>query len=1192
MNNAHHAIPSIAQSPGAHDDFEQDERGAPAPAAPLAILPTHKITQDFVSEVPLSNYSCLRPHVAQDGSLHVFCLDENDFPTQFSRGTSNPNGWVKTQLAAQACYGIEVHGEQTKSPCVSYSVPAFGYEGSPCYNPFVATLNEQGGTGVFQAFPRDTWMLGQPPSYENGACVMLSPYLDMLVMVNGNPSYPSLIALPPGEQGVIVCQNGPAVKSDNKAIVMLPYPQNAAFNMLYWNTNGGLSQAVATGSPDDWGSGNEVWQSVPQPPKLPPNTNNVARKWGAIVVEDVWVMVVALACGVDGGTAPGWFTLAGQLDATQPGNVRWDPSWDFVSHWDSAGNPLSFNDLSVVWSKDNYCTMMLTDISNQLVISTKGIDGFAQWTLPTAILADVNEAAVFLDDGDELRFVTMNGGANGASGVNLALRTASGNWTHEHVSVAPEVAVAPSITTESVYRAGFLATDANNQGVSGICVSIEASINTMATIGGLRYYIGPGRTINAETDGTGAVWVTMKVNPTGLQAPSLTFRSASFAGGEVVVLPDADVQAHLHTVTADQLINGTGTDGLPVLPVDKQSGAADMAQTLNSIGGLCAALYQQESARIPGLTLRPSMKTSEKGFAAAQLRWATDVGARQPLVAPAVGGPSWEFSVASGKPTFRHLTATDIERFKTLPCARNTQEVRDLFGIDWGDVWDSVSRGLSSVVSVAVHVATAVVTLVINGVTMVISTILEAAAAAFSLVIGVFNAVGTMLGTVVGWLIKEIGFLFGWGDILKRRDQYKSLVMDTAQGLPAKLPYTSNFIGGIQSFLTDFKKDVNGYAGMVSGEDNKSFGGSLSTSSISDALGEVMSPVSWVLEKLQSAMSVSLGGLSALSIPALAAPLQDLEKAGEGVALPALVGSMMSGVAGTLLSGGAALASGQPSQLLAPFVDAADSLIDVAAGALGALDESAKALWTPSSMTGLFEYLDQSVDLGFLSGFYKGLTENDLSMLDAICLIAAIFGEDARFALPENASRGEVTKTLVETMLFVGIGTRMISSAFAVLADAPKTAATFFDGLDAALALVVSILMLELADVMDPWFIAAVLYMLFTALTLASKCIKQEGLAVGCAGITALTSVPVIIYMFVSHQDLMASLYTTFDAVAIMLSVALAMMSEEGEKLPGYPYSAIAYAAVQTSLATVCAVTYKESSDESRARSARLLAAD
>lgn len=84
------------------------------------------------------------------------------------------------------------------------------------------------------------------------------------------------------------------------------------------------------------------------------------------------------------------------------------------------------------------------------------------------------------------------------------------------------------------------------------------------------------------------------------------------------------------------------------------------------------------------------------------------------------------------------------------------------------------------------------------------------------------------------------------------------------------------------------------------------------------------------------------------------------------------------------------------------LIELLQDLVSLAAGALKSLIDGVSTIFT---------WLDRDLDLGFLSGFYEGLVDNKLSLMDVACLGAAICLESA----PAGPSRIGVRRAAADS---------------------------------------------------------------------------------------------------------------------------------------------------------------------------------
>lgn len=1161
-----------------------------APQAAQAI-PSCKMTQDFIVRDGLAAYCKLRPYLAEDGSIHLYCLSGTwqeggsppfgsggpmiGTPVHLSMDSGGVGAWqqeVVSQTAVQDLFTLATADACSlllipplySAPVGQYfnMPPALGIQlladGSLASNSWDWPRNWNATDSMFMpgASPMSNLVLGMAPLNAGAWVCDGHPFL-----VIPNPENANLLT---GVDFALPDSNDTG--ASGSPIASLPSTTGLA-NLLALDANNPRCIFQWVGDPMGYmtpGLGlppisNPLTHSPQQPPLLPPNAGAISSV--SVAVSDAarqqqpggFIVMTALTA------VAGWYTLVGTIDPKQVGLVTWANSWLYVCPTDNAGNPIQFDQISSSISVNDggYCSVFLRDAARQLNISQLNLNAFGQWSAPMVLSTDVDEFATFTDkNGCAAYFAVVPGG------LELATRDhTTTDWVHGQVNLPDSAAT----TTQAlnVYRAGLTLLDANNVGLVQANFSVEASENVMATIGGRRYLLGPGQTVNATTDGTGSIWIAIDMNPTILAAPRLTIRSTDPGSTfQQVIAPDAGVATYLSTVTAQNLLDAS--DGTtPVLPpaYQTQSDAEAIAQALNSVNALTAAAYQGAGVSDPSLVLRPGI--------GAWSEQSTPVG-QSTALAPLSGSfATWSFSAANGQAVFHLLDPTEQEAFSKLAVAQSSDEVLSLLGIDWGDVWNSVVDGATEVANVTVaagNQVTASVTFIIEGVETIVTTVLTSTSEAFDLVTGIFAQLGTKLGTVTGWLMKQIGYLFGWGDILSRRNAMLALIRGLPGSLTAKYPSTSAdaFTSQAMTFLLSLETN---FATVTSSVGGPPFSSQMGTwPSIADALGDALSPISWLVDKLEG-FANDVGVLTPIvANNPISSALTTFALALTPDALTNSISSSLAGAPGNWMQSSANLAAGQPSDLIAGLAPGIVPVIQTLQSSQTEFQALAEAIWSEPGLSSMLDFIDQPVDIPFLSGFYNGLTEHDLSMLDVVCLFGAIIDK----ATPSDTALSD-SERYIQALLWVGIGTRALSAATLASGKPNKGTIHFLQLLDSALAAAVSLLLVEVADSTDTaWFAAGLIYCMQSFATLAATACDADQVAVTtttfCATISLITS----IYMFSTEQAVEPTLFNLFDSIALFMSACASWKAETGQPPPP-----IAYTVLQTGLATGSAVTWK-----------------
>jgi hypothetical protein len=353
----------------------------------------------------------------------------------------------------------------------------------------------------------------------------------------------------------------------------------------------------------------------------------------------------------------------------------------------------------------------------------------------------------------------------------------------------------------------------------------------------------------------------------------------------------------------------------------------------------------------------------------------------------------WSLETVDGVMTFQHLTREEamlrVAELRTLHA--------DIFSDLWSDISDLASAaysGLCKVLTAVVNGAEMVLHAVLNGINCVLTVVLHTVEQLMSAVTVLLDASGFLLGMAVNWILEQLGFAFDWKGIKHRRDLMRRVVEQGADKLPHTLPdpivgakFLAGELDGVRKWLLQYRS--NPKAGKNFG------GGGGSLSSLPDVFSlsgkTVLPQVTWLLDKVKDELFSSLAGPDAPDIANFAkvqtAMFDKLAVAGDSLNLS--MNDLESMVLGWA-SNGDLFGSSSMNAVLDPLLAKLDAVIMLLEDLIVLAGEALHELW--ANPRKIVEWLDSRIEIPFVSGFYRGLTGNELSFFDVVCLLAAIPG--------------------------------------------------------------------------------------------------------------------------------------------------------------------------------------------------------
>ena len=323
----------------------------------------------------------------------------------------------------------------------------------------------------------------------------------------------------------------------------------------------------------------------------------------------------------------------------------------------------------------------------------------------------------------------------------------TGDW-----SVAPiELEATGTIAELYTWSVEIAARDDDGNILAQSPITVWADGVVEATINGTGAILDPDLPTVVNTNASGTLTITSVA--TTITSPTIYFQTQSMAADSSVVevQPNAAMQATLASADASDYETRLGLDEDTATSV---ASAVQQIMAFDSGGDARPTLVRSPVGRprqVPGVR---RLRRGEEA-ASRRVRW------------PEAARFAWELDFTKATPTFRTLTAADLEAL-----AHERARRPNAFGVfSWlSDLGDLIVGLIDGAVKVVKYVATwvddqlqAAWTIIVNGVTYVFDTIVETITDAFNVVVAFFAQVGAAFDKLVEWL----GFLFAWDDILR-----------------------------------------------------------------------------------------------------------------------------------------------------------------------------------------------------------------------------------------------------------------------------------------------------------------------------------------------------------------------------------------------------------------------------------------
>lgn len=311
-------------------------------------------------------------------------------------------------------------------------------------------------------------------------------------------------------------------------------------------------------------------------------------------------------------------------------------------------------------------------------------------------------------------------------------------------------------------------------------LTMTASAWIQLTVNGKSHMIGDGQSIAVAPDPQGTLTVVTKM--TTASTPILSITGDGFAE-TVDIAPQQILTANLKNFTTTDAVTGATTQtGEPIIGDDADITAEQFAMALSKITAASdAATPTTIRVRQPGD--RPSNVVDAAALNAA------------------AGGQSMAVMKTTGAAP-RLLLGDEARRALPMASAKRTRGGLQLNVVDsvtdfFGDVWSAIKSGLAKVGSWALHVAEEGLSLIVELADGLVHLVLDTLEKIFEVLSWIADQIAMVLGKLIRW----IGQLFGWDDILTT---HRAMV----NGVVAALDWTVDSIGEMQSAVDGVLDDV------------------------------------------------------------------------------------------------------------------------------------------------------------------------------------------------------------------------------------------------------------------------------------------------------------------------------------------------------------------------------------------------
>lgn len=557
------------------------------------------------------------------------------------------------------------------------------------------------------------------------------------------------------------------------------------------------------------------------------------------------------------------------------------------------------------------------------------------WSCPVPILTGIEQMTFFLNTlrQNNVLFALRNDGQL----LQLTQDPVTTTWQQRNILLpATDIDDMFEVDTFSTH---IQITDDNNINASEAPVLISATSPVTVYVNNVYYHLNPDTPREITTDVTGDIYIVQETQGLGAICYHLVLSDGTVAD----INPMSkmlDTMAGIKTGKDLSNVMVTNADGTqqPLVPSDVPMDQLDVtAQSMQKLVSISDTL-PQNGGNMPGTT-NGSADGAIWGVSFSQEGWRYYEGAA-----------ALEYIGKHAIPLESAIKVFAGNMFNWLKKAYN--DVTHFFAQEAGNAWQFF-----------VKIADQVYTFVLNSINTVINTIEF-----------IFNKIKVFLEDLIKWL----GFLFQWKDILRTHDVFKNIIRQYA---PYSLNQLKNTTDALKEMFAALEGEINQWAGLV--PDTQQSIGEISSNS-SPLPGQDSPQAYWGVYQTKSNVTAAVTDYQ----PQL----------GGGSTVEKLLKELLD-----VINEESGILTGTYEQLKTQIIDQLTtlSLTDIAKRLLAIISDL--VLETAENITlhfidvvvilvdGLFSLLDAPIRIPVISQLYRLITGgSELSMLDLICLCVSI----------------------------------------------------------------------------------------------------------------------------------------------------------------------------------------------------------
>lgn len=591
----------------------------------------------------------------------------------------------------------------------------------------------------------------------------------------------------------------------------------------------------------------------------------------------------------------------------------------------------------------------------------------AAWSNPVPLLPAAEGFAFFLNlnAGNNVLFAHVDG----QNLVQLTQDPVTTDWLQRSILLPPTAS--SDVTQYNSFTTHIQVTDDNRVGAPDTAVAVTATSPVSVYLNDVYHLLSPTVPVNTTTDATGVLTVVQETQ----SLAAVCFRVALTGTPAVVadVNPMSTAVAILGTIqTGDDLgsVQVTNADGSRQPLVPATASAADKDAAARSV-----AQFMTINAGLPQDGSRQSVPIAAVRLTAGAQAAATTVPR---LWGVSFAGGGLEYHEGEGAAKHFGPRAAAVSTALEAGGTMAPESIGSAIEVASGDFYRWLQQAFDDVEGFVVQEANGFYHFLATIAGEVYDVLLDCADAVVHAVEFVFNKIKVFFEDLIKWL----GFLFEWSDILRTHSVLKNVFN---QYMAKCVNNLSSARAQLQDTFTNVQSYIDSWAGIPDSIPPSLSGSSLNgaTGSSNPAPGQDTPQSNWGIHHLKS--NAASGSTTAQpnegvagDILSVLQPLADaLER--EKEVFQAAYDSFKSNIIDKIHDlSFAQVIEGIFAIIADAFIESIENVLLAAIDVLVALAE------------GVLDGLNATIDIPVISWLYKEVAGDDLSLLDLICLITAI----------------------------------------------------------------------------------------------------------------------------------------------------------------------------------------------------------